>query len=319
MYKDGIVVKIETPEWIGEVEPSCGGNLYRLYSKKFDLEVLRTPPSHLAFKEKPEYYGTPVLLPPNRIALGAYSWNNSHYQLPLNDLTQTHHIHGVVLRESWQVESFSENAVTVRFDHDRTRLMFPGFPFPFTLKIQYNLEKDCVVQTTTCINNGTEDMPFGLGFHTAFALIAPDMRMTLSHTGQYWELDPIQKMPTWRLLPVDGQTANCLNGKQDVDAQPLSLQCPATSMIFAGKPFHGAALESQSRKVQVIYQTDPQYGQWCVWNRNSKEGFICIEPMTCMANALNSPLSHFENGLRTLKPGEFFHAYTKIYVNSIEL
>ena len=66
------MIKIDTPEWLAEIQADEGGNLCRLFHKVSGIEILRIPPSLEHLQAQPEIYGIPVLLPPNRIDGGKF-------------------------------------------------------------------------------------------------------------------------------------------------------------------------------------------------------------------------------------------------------
>lgn len=305
-------MKLETEVWLAGLEPSLGGNLVRLLHKPSGLEVLRSPESPDALRARPEVYGIPVLIPPNRIDHGSFTWNDRRCSLPLNEPARDNHIHGVALGRPWTLDSQSENSAIVSFTHEKGCETFKGFPFKFKLSLEYRFETARVLQTATVENLGKEAMPLGLGFHTSFRLPASDARLWLSAGETRWEIEDGRKLPTGRLVSWDsGQTMH-MPGGQPLDGYALSVQCPMRNAELAGCPFRGAVIESQALKTRIVYEVGPEYGQWCVWNDGGGKGFVCVEPMTCMTNAFNMALPSSESGLQSLESGGAFRASTAI-------
>ena len=61
------------------------------------------------------------------------------------------------------------------------------------------------------------------------------------------------------------------------------------------------------------YVTDEKFQFWYIWNGGGMNNFICLEPVSWMANALNMKLPPALSGVRTLLPGEEI-----TFVNKIE-
>ena len=105
-------VVVETPRWKAEIILSVGSNMLSLIDRNTGLNILREPPSMEALKKQPEIYGLPVLIPPNCIYQGKFSWRGRDYSLPVNNRFGNH-IHGVVLHAPWEFLDSSEVTVLV--------------------------------------------------------------------------------------------------------------------------------------------------------------------------------------------------------------
>lgn len=305
---------VATAVWLAEFAPECGGNMIRLKHRSSGVEVLRSPPSRAALTERPELYGVPVLMPPNRIDGGSFKWNGCLCRLPLNEPARNNHIHGVALGRPWTVDWRTHDRIRMSFLHGTGSGTFPGFPFKFRMSVEYRFADSGVTQFAEAENLGAEEMPFGLGWHTAFALPASDARLMISAGGSRWEIEDVRKLPTGQLLPWSAGSTMHLPEGQLVEDGPISAQCPAADAFMDGRPFHGAVIESESRRVRIVYESSAEYGQWCVWNDGGGKGFVCVEPMTCMTDALNVELPRELSGLRSIQAGGRFSATTSIRV-----
>ena len=83
-------LEIETPEWKGRMILSVGSILLELTEKKSGLNLLRSPETIEDLKFQPEVYGFPVLIPPNCIYKGLFSWRGRQYHLPVNNRFGNH-------------------------------------------------------------------------------------------------------------------------------------------------------------------------------------------------------------------------------------
>ena len=83
-------LQYETPEWKALVSLTSGGNLIRLHYTPAAADLLRFPRTPAELESHPECFGTPLLLPPNRIADGCFCANGFRYHLPLNEDAYIH-------------------------------------------------------------------------------------------------------------------------------------------------------------------------------------------------------------------------------------
>jgi len=259
------------------------------------------------FREMTETWGSPVLLPPNRIAGGRFTFRGREYCFPVNDRWKRHHIHGMVSRQPWVLERVEENAITLCFRHTQERDSYAWFPHAFELRLQYVFADGQVRQRVEMRNSGNQPMPFGFGFHTAFCLsfserTTPEScRVRVTAGDWQWELSAEEAIPTGRRLPFDGN-----EWRQGVctDVRPVFLHTP----IIAAAGFHGAVIESPEDHVRVTYEVDEQFRYWVLWNYGGGKGFFCPEPQTWAINAPNLPGSEDLTGMQTLAPGVTWRA-----------
>jgi len=308
---------LESREWLAELCPSLGGNLVRLFHKPLELEVLRSPKRLEDLRSEPERYGIPVLCPPNRIDGGRFLWDGRSYELPLNEAARGNHLHGVALGRPWTLElgeGGGEPSCRLSFVHDATKETFEGFPCHFSLSLEYRLKPGRVEQLASAVNLGDEPMPFGVGFHSSFALPGPDASLWISAGEGRWEIEDVRKLPTGRLVPWEPERSLHRPGGQPVANGALSVQCPMASSSLDGRPFRGAILESRSRGARIVYEAGPDYGQWCVWNDGGGKGFVCVEPLTCMANAFKMDLPSERSGAASLGAGKAWSSLCSIAV-----
>src|SRR5258708_37265506 len=94
-----------------EVWPMCGFNCLRWQVRQADGSwgsILYTAPDWET-NPVPTRSGHPILFPfPGRLRDGRLESNGKTYQLPLNDSTKQHAIHGFTPRNPWRVRLWSE-------------------------------------------------------------------------------------------------------------------------------------------------------------------------------------------------------------------
>ena len=277
-----------------------GGNLIRLRHRALGLDILRTPPSHRAFEEKPQVWGLPLLFPPNRIADGRFTWNGRAYALPVNEPARNNRLHGFLHARPWQLERLPDGlAATCRFTADAL------WPHPFTARVEYVFTQYIAYQHITFINTGSEPMPFLFGQHSAFRLPRPDSSIRVTLAPERFEMDA-RWLPTGRRLPMP---------QRRFDNRSGAVSCHA-EILPDGKGFRGAVIEHPSLGAAVVYEVDANYRFWVLWNDGGRRRFFCTEPQTCAVNAPNAQPRLGETGLRGLAPGESLTLETSLRVVS---
>src|SRR5262249_5513636 len=156
----------------------------------------------------PTRSGHPILFPfPGRMREGKFTFEGKTYQLPLNDSTKQHAIHGFTPRNPWRVTDWNrDRELPVVTGHFRlSQDLPPGagtWPADFALDITYRLQRDLLRVTARIENRSPTPLPFGLGYHPYFRLPGvsdPDIGGYLlqANVDQLWEAE--NNLPTgWR-------------------------------------------------------------------------------------------------------------------------
>ena len=163
------------------IVPGCGACLTHLFLRKQSmLDAYRQPEEMLLhLKSRSEF-----LIPfPNRLKDGQYTFQGKSYQLPINETTNKHAIHGFAKGENMPIQSCNLEADRVQvvcgYAYDGQHAFYP---FPFDGKIQFELSDEgglaVEIQLT---NSGDQALPVGLGWHPYFTLggLADDWHLQL--------------------------------------------------------------------------------------------------------------------------------------------
>jgi len=103
-----------------------------------------------------------VLAPwPNRLGDGAYTFGGVSAQAPLNEVARRNAIHGLVRWMPWRLTGRAQNRVGLCCDLRPS----PAYPFALRLEVEYRLGREGLTVATDATNIGSDDLPFGLGFH----------------------------------------------------------------------------------------------------------------------------------------------------------
>jgi aldose 1-epimerase len=277
--------------------PSLGNNLYRVWDKANQRDVLRVPENPEQVIEKAVHYGTPMMMPPNRIRHGKFVFKDKTYQFDVNPETGNH-IHGVIKNLPWDIVSTDANdqqlSITSVFstaDHPDTMRQYPH---PIHMEMTYTLSGSSVAQKLKATNRGSESAPFGFGLHTWFLLDGEPEKWTLElPVSSIWELDA-ENIPTGRLTPL-GPYEHLQQGQ---NLKGLNLD---TVFQVSERP-NIAVLKKDNYEIR--YSTNEEYKQWVIYTKGVADEFICLEPYTWVTNAPNLELDAELTGMRSIDSGQ---------------
>lgn len=291
------VVTLENEQFSVSVLPSIGNNLYRMWDKLAQREVLRVPERIEQLREKPGHFGIPMMMPPNRIRNGRFEFNGRVYQLEINT-PQGHHIHGLVRMRPWTVTSTREDeeglSVTSEFRISNFPELAAQYPHDLTLEVTYTLKGSTLLQRITAANRGEESAPFGFGLHTWFMLDGQPEQWTFQLPVEaIWELDQ-DLLPTGRLLPL---------GSYSDLGQGINLQGQTLDTVFQIGANSAAAVLSKPG-YSIRYSCTGPFKQWVIFTNGEARDTICIEPYTWVTNAPNLQMDPEITGFRAIAPGQ---------------
>ena len=291
---------IEAAGQKAQILPEVGGELIALWLD--GIQVFHTVGSLEGVKAHPTSYVLPLLFPPNRIDGGHFTFAGKEYQFAINEPATGNSLHGFLHKEPWEIEALKdeEDEVTIRvfYNAEPGWAHYDVYPVTFLAEVIYTLNKDGLFQEVRVTNTGSEVMPYGLGWHTAFR-ITPSTVMNIS-VGNRVEMSE-RILPTGNLLPLSAD-------EQKLVGEGLDPLYADMDDHFTAKPFdcgfNGAVLTHKEEGTRVIYQVDPFYKHWMVWNSNQEGSFVCIEPQNWRVNAPNLPIPAEESGMACIEAGE---------------
>jgi galactose mutarotase-like enzyme len=156
-------------------------------------------------------------------------------------------------------------------DNETTR---EAFPFSFQLRLRFRLSGTTLEIRAEVLNSGSERLPFALGYHPYFQVPAQDK--------------PHTKIPTQATRAWDNVA------KREVGLEVIRFGDSELDLHLLDHNSNGASLETPHGSVQL----GGHFTRWVVWSLPNRD-FVCLEPWTAPANALNSG-----EGLLALEPGE---------------
>jgi len=182
--------------------------------------------------------------------------------------------HGFARRSAFTlVEEWREHCIYRLEASEPTRAMFP---FDFQLDIEHRLEGRAVVVTAIVSNRDTRTMPFGVGFHPAFAWPLPggegqSHSVTLDNSGAP------------EVFRLSGGLVNPVAGHSPFEAGRLTLNhadFENDAMIFPQGA--GKGLRYASENGPAVHFTWENLPNLALWTKPGA-GFICLEPWHGMA------------------------------------
>jgi len=259
--------------------------------------------------------GIPLLFPyPNRIADGRYSWAGRDYQLKLDQVPSDkagNAIHGFCIDRTWRITAQSRSSVTgvFRISVDAPERC-PFWPADAEIRVTYELQDACLRSVIRIHNPSDQPLPWGFGTHAYFRLpLSPT-----SSADQCTVYAPASR--TWEL------NASLPSGK----IQSLSAVDLASSPKFGGLKLDDVYTDVAADKGVVVCRIADPAAKLRVEQRFSSDfreivaftppwtTAVCLEPYTCVTNAINLQQRGIDAGLQILPPGESWTGWIDIGV-----
>ena len=212
-------------------------------------------------------------------------------------------IHGFVLNRPWRVVEHVAARVVGEFQasvDDPTILK--RWPADFRIRVSYEVRGTELISEIRYENPSDDPLPCGFATHAYFRLplsTAGTVANTIvtAPVAAYWELQ--QMIPTGRMLPIaaDQDLAGGLRlGDHQFDTVFTKLR-PDSDGRLRTHLFDPAS-------DRTLTQTfDTSFTQCVVYTPGHREA-ICMEPYTCVPDAIRLAANGLETGLQILRGGE---------------
>lgn len=292
-----------------QVLPELGFNCFDFQAVVGDrtISVIDASPELSGGNERPSGHGIPILFPfPNRIRRGRFRWDDTDYELPEGTVPYDrmgNAIHGFCLDRPWRVVDKGEQFVVGEFrlsvDAPDRRALWPA---DFILTVRYAI-RDTTLEARVLIQNPDDTpLPWGFGTHPYFRLplaegSEPTQCLIELPAGEEWEL--IDCLPTGVRRPVPAEKdfrEGAYYGIAPVDDVLTGLS-PAE-----GQPLVESVIYDERAGLQVVQRFDPAFREAVVYMPPGRNAF-CIEPYTCVTDAINLQQRGVDAGWQTLEPG----------------
>ncbi len=248
--------------------------------------------------------GIPLLFPyPNRIAGGRFSWSGRDYQLTPDQVPfdkTGNAIHGFCMDRPWRIVSQSESSVTAVF---RTSVDAPKrlalWPADAEIEVTYELRGSCLLSVISVRNPSDEPLPWGFGTHPYFKLplnpsSSAEHCTVYAPTSRIWELH--ECLPSGMALPANADLSRSpAFGGLQLDAVYTEVSAINGEVI--------CRLTDPAAKI-MVEQRFPTAFREIVAFTPPWASAVCLEPYTCITNAINLQQQGIDAGLQILPPGE---------------
>jgi aldose 1-epimerase len=307
--QDGDIVQLrdDAHQIVLSILPSAGNLAFKMTVKGQD--VLRWPFASVeAFKARPALSGLPFLGPwANRLDEQAFYANGKRYpfDMALGNVRGEIPIHGFLSTTSvWKVAEVKSDAAsawaTSVLEFYRNPAWMKQWPFAHTVTMTYRL-RDGTLDVETAIENlSAEPMPVAVGFHPYFQLTdAPRDAWTIAVAARTrWLLSPA-KVPTGETEPIERLFPN----PASVPLAQYNLDDVFSDLV---RDTNGRATVSVTGRSQRLDVTvGPNYKAMVIYApQGATTGFICLEPMAGITNAINMAHRGQYGELQTVAPGD---------------
>jgi aldose 1-epimerase len=282
------------------------------------VSVVDSKPGFAETGASPSGSGIPILFPyPNRIRKGTYDWDGTTYELPEGVVAynKDNAIHGFCLDRPWRVTDSGPNVVTGEFQlsvdaPDRR----PLWPADFVLAARYELRGPVLRCDFVVTNPGETPLPWGLGTHPYFTLPlgaegALANCLVQAPAAEEWVL--VDCLPTGERRPVT-PGRDLREGARFTDL--------TFDHVLTGLPADAAVIETklldELAGLELVQRTDGSFRELVVYTPPNRPA-ICLEPYTCVTDAINLEQRGIDAGLRVLGPGEEYRGWVEIGVGPI--
>ena len=303
-----MIVKLQAGDYTALINTERGANCISLRNSKYNAVILREP-NKSGVLDNPYLYGMPILYPVNRISGGSFEFEGRIYRFPINEPQTNCHLHGMMHEMEFEISEIGDSFVKCVFERQ-----YLDFPHRFRVEMKYSLSENGLLHKTKITNLSSENMPNFLGFHTTFNIpflkgaLAENVRL-YAEIGNEIERDR-NYLPTGKLLLYDDVAEKINIGEFMPLEKVISRHC---------KSKKGGQIELTDIKqgIKLVYENDEKFG-WQLFYNGSADGYICLEPMTCMANCQNSPFDREYAGFDSIAPYSSKEYVSRIYLEDGE-
>ena len=188
------------------------------------------------------------------------------------------------------------------------------YPFEFALYVTYRTDGNKLTTIYKIVNEGDNNMPFGIGGHPAFKIDRDDLK-----NGEYYLEFEQDEEKIHFLYLVDGligteYAKNVMLDKRKLPINPHSFDNDA--LIMKGLTSHGISLKKKSGDKTLLTMDFDGFPYLAVWSKPGAP-FICLEPWYTTADAIKSTgVFTQKTDMLTLAPRKEFECkYTVEFFN----
>ncbi|WP_295624216.1 aldose 1-epimerase family protein [uncultured Corynebacterium sp.] len=248
--------------------------------------------------EFPPLSAATLLAPwPNRVTDGVFIHDGVVHRMQITEPGRSNAIHGFVANRAWDFVEAGRDHVTLSIEPGPQ----PGWNWPMRLTVRWSVDADAGLRADVTVENlGTDECPFGFGFHPYLSAAGADLSDCVLSVAveDNLPLEPVRNLPAGPEVPADRVVPGLSDG---VLTSGLWLDHCFTSPPAQGPDDGTAAPPARARLVGpdgagVEMWADDRFGWFQIFTADParREGFprvgraLAVEPMTCPPDALRS-------------------------------
>jgi aldose 1-epimerase len=307
---DGVLV-VRLADTARDIEvsilPTVGNIAFEM--KIHGKNILFFPETKLSdFQKKPMQAGVPILAPwANRMDDTGFWANGKRYSfdMTVGNIRRDNRglpIHGLLSGAVWEVTRVAADrrsaSVTSRFEFGKHPDLMTQWPFAHSYEMTYSLTDGALEVKTTVLNSGVQSMPLALGFHPYYRI--PDIprdEWVLHMPARAAVIADDRRIPTGEFKPVDLPNPLPLKDR--------TLDDGFADLLRDARGMARFSIQSGNKEIELVF--GPKYPVAVVWEpalpSGQSQGFICIEPMTGVTNAINLHHAGKYPGLQMIPAG----------------
>ncbi|NRF89542.1 aldose 1-epimerase [Paenibacillus frigoriresistens] len=298
-----------------EVIPAVGLHLFR-----FDVRnhaYIAKPASLAELRVKSSRYGVPILFPPGRVKLAAFSFEGREYRLPVN--REPDHAHGELRERPWKVIASGADAaggafVSAEFDFAEHPDMLAYYPHAACFRFTYRLKDGTLSLSGEIANRSGQTMPLSLGFHPYFAFAkgeANRVRVVIPAAAEW----PLSADGYAAAEPASSPLTAALKEGTLVTELP---NYPGGSQMLSIEPGpQTCELQYEARGTKLVYDMGDKFPIHVLFTAPWTEA-VSLEPYTSIMNVFNEPFSSEISGALGLVAGETFKFKWSIHIEPLQ-
>jgi aldose 1-epimerase len=264
--------------------------------------------------KRPSSGGNPLLFPfPGRIGGAAFTFEGREYRLEPSD-AYGNAIHGFVFNRPWRAVEQTEGKVVGEFHAsvDDAKIL-DHWPSDFRIHVSYEVRGRELLSDIHYTNMGRRNLPCGFGTHAYFRLPLADGgavgdTIVTAPVDHYWELE--RMVPTGKII-ADRPDQSLVDGLRLLDHQ---FDTVFTRVEHDADGLSRTRLTDPATKRQLTQTFDRSFTQCVIYTPGHRQA-ICLEPYTCVPDAIRLAAEGHKTGLQILKPGESFKTTIRMDVS----
>jgi aldose 1-epimerase len=329
----GDIVRLEDTgaQTVVSIVTSVGDIVFEMKVKGQD--VLRFPYESIdAFKANPGTAGIPFIGPwMNRLEEEAYFANGTKYSLDMglgniNTRSGGLPLHGfLTTNPNWKVVEAKADAkgawVTCRLEYFRYPAWMKQWPFAQVIEITHRLENGVLEVRTRIENMSADPMPVMVGYHPFFKLTdSTRNEWTISINANTHMVVGPNALPTGETESIEKKIPNHLSAS----LKPLSFDDIFSDLVRDASGWAVMTVKGKSQALDIMFGTN--FNAMTILGPNPDtppapgtppaapgtpppdRNFICLEPMSAVANALSLSQRGLYKGLQSIPPGKSWEA-----------